>query len=148
MDELRDAIDLATDGAKLAGTARDLIASIKSGKSDQKGIEFREQIIALQGIILDLQTLQFTTKVELQRLHEAELVRQRAADKFARYELFEPTPGRYVHRLKKSEADGEPLHLICTSCRASEVKAILTINATADSYVTGFGVGGLSLIHI
>jgi hypothetical protein len=56
---------------------------------------------------------------------------------FARYALVELSHGVYAFRLKPEAANGEPEHMLCTSCYQKGNKSILTLatrGTTGDIY--------------
>ena len=116
----------AANGIKVAGRVVAGMINVKSTSEVQaKAIELNQLILAAQSDLLAANLTQ-TTLVEQVCDLEDQIARMKAWEaQKKRYELAAPFPGCMVYALKRSMANGQTPHYLCTSCYQKGQPSIL-----------------------
>ncbi len=119
-------IQSAVTGLKTAADIAVSISKLKSGAEiNAKAIELQQVILSAQSNAFAAQSEQFSLVEKIRDL-EKELASLKAWDtEKSRYKLLTLPGGGIAYALKKSMANSEPAHYICTSCYEIGRKSIL-----------------------
>ncbi len=113
---------------KAAGDIANSLIKLKS-KVDVQGkvIELQSTILAAQTSALAAQSLQSSMIQRIGDLEEEVANAKAWEETKQRYELYEPSRGIFVWRLKEQSEPSEPAHWICTKCYEEGKRSIIQV---------------------